>query len=87
MTKETEKLAHSVFKSAESFANQDMSSSDVVEVVRCKDCKYNRYNERRFFDDDVIAWYAWCECFQEEHGFDGYCSFAKRKDFDGDGER
>lgn len=52
------------------------------EVVRCKDCKYNRYNERRFFDDDVIAWYAWCECFQEEHGFDGYCSFAKQKDME-----
>lgn len=44
-------------------------SADVVEVVRCKDCK--------FWDSDCI----WCELWgnTQEYG-NGFCSYGERKD-------
>lgn len=45
------------------------SRADVVEVVRCKDCK--------FWDSDCI----WCELWgnTQEYG-NGFCSYGERKD-------
>lgn len=51
---------------------------DRLVVVRCKDCKYNIANLRRFYDNDYVAFYAWCEVFKAEHHGEGYCSFGKK---------
>lgn len=46
-------------------------AADVVEVVRCKDCKYWRQvNEERFA----------CWLLGFEMDYDEYCSYGKRKD-------
>lgn len=54
---------------------------DAVEVVRCKDCKYNegKYIKR---NGDVIL-----RCWLLEKNFysDGYCSWGQRRE-DGDGD-
>lgn len=44
----------------------DMPSADVVEVVRCKDCKH---------------WLSWGECGYDAYDWnaDDYCSYAERK--------
>lgn len=42
--------------------------ADVVEVVRCKDCK--------FWDSDC----RWCDLWGDTQGYDdGYCSYGERK--------
>ena len=44
-------------------------SADVVEVVRCKDCK--------FWDSDCI----WCDLWgNTQEYYDGYCSYGERED-------
>lgn len=49
-------------------AIKDCPSADVVEVVRCKDCK--------FWDSDCI----WCDLWgNTQEYYDGYCSYGERK--------
>lgn len=44
-------------------------ATDVVEVVRCKDCK--------FWDSDCI----WCDLWgNTQEYYDGYCNYGERKD-------
>lgn len=44
-------------------------SADVVEVVRCKNCKW--------WDSDC----GWCDLWGNTHEYkDGYCSYGERKD-------
>ena len=44
-------------------------SENVVEVVRCKDCKA--------YDDDIIGWCNRCGSMRSPNGF---CSYGKRKE-------
>lgn len=55
----------------------DAPTVDAVEVVRCKDCKYNPKAERRYDDDDPIFCFDWCWYME---GKDGYCCEGKRRD-------
>lgn len=46
-----------------------LPSADVVEVVRCKDCK--------FWDSDCI----WCNLWGNTQEYDdGYCNYGERKE-------
>ena len=60
-----------VFERAEEGATRvlsDIPSADVVEVVRCKDCKW--------WDSDC----GWCDLWGNTHEYkDGYCSYGERK--------
>lgn len=53
-----------------------ISGVDVVEVVRCKDCKY------RFEPTRCSLWYGECDGKQyfRDHGNDFYCSYGKRRE-------
>ena len=47
---------------------EDEPPADVVEVIRCKDCRY--------WD----PYYNYCEEYATEKGEGDFCSFGKRKD-------
>jgi hypothetical protein len=49
-------------------------TADVVEVVRCKDCKHLKKNEI------LAAELTWCRRFAESVKPDGFCSFGKREE-------
>ena len=48
-----------------------------AEPVRCKDCKYNPYKPRLWYDDDVVGFYGWCYVFLDEFHGEGFCPFGK----------
>ena len=53
---------------------EDTPAADVVEVVRCKDCKYR---------EKMTDKYIWCakhKVFMEMKSDDDYCSKGERKD-------
>ena len=55
----------------------EMPSADVVEVVRCKDCKeYNTYS--------CAEGFGWCEAFGLGKTDDQFCSYGERADMRGD---
>lgn len=56
----------------------DINPADVVEVVRCKDCKYNPSNPRSWDDDDIVEHYLWCEFMAIESKYN-YCSKGARE--------
>jgi len=56
----------------------DIPSADVVEVVRCKDCRYNWLSKRKW--DGVIAAYIQCEYFIALGNGEWYCSKGRRID-------
>lgn len=56
-------------KAAERIAN--LPSADVVDVVRCRDCKY--YEPNSPYD-------GWCHGWSGMTVDDGYCSYGERKD-------
>ena len=52
-------------------------TADVVEVVRCKDCKgYNTH--------DCAEGFGWCEAFGLGKTDDQFCSYGERADMRGD---
>ncbi len=53
-----------------------MKAADVVEVVRCKDCKYYTTED---FDGDILCG---CKvyCAMLDITPDGFCSYGERKD-------
>ena len=57
-------------------AIKDCPSADVVEVVRCKDCKYHEelLNNN---DGNVICWVHDIDVIV---GGNGYCNYGKRKE-------
>lgn len=68
-------------KSAISFA-ETLSTADVVEVVRCKDCKHYRNHPNGLCD-------CWTEPYDNERGYKGdmhcvepddFCSYGERKE-------
>lgn len=64
-----------LFELVDTFA--EIPSADVVEVVRCKDCKeYNTYS----FDEG----FGWCEMWDLGKTDDQFCSYGKRDDMRGD---
>ena len=50
-------------------------AADVVEVVRCKDCKYYRQNE--YSSDKDMMCMCWCDWLPTDP--DDFCSYGKRK--------
>lgn len=50
----------------------ELSTADVVEVVRCKDCK-------NLYPDDTGKLH-WCDCHRMFVGLDDFCNYGKRKD-------
>ena len=57
-------------------AIDSMETADVVEVVRCRDCKY--YKSHRETYDSV---FYWCEWFESEATMPyDYCSHGRRTD-------
>ena len=48
-------------------------TADVVEVVRCKDCKYNPE-----FETKRKGW-VWCRNFRTEVKSTGFCSYGERR--------
>ena len=50
-------------------------AADVVEVVRCKDCKYHK--------DTSIKMYAYCCPIGQTVLKDDYCSYGERRDNNG----
>lgn len=59
-------------------ALENVPSAAAEAATRCKYCKYNLNNARRYDDPDPIMTYAWCntEAFQE----DDFCSKGKRRE-------
>lgn len=51
---------------------EDEPPADVVEVVRCKDCK-------NLYPDDTGKLH-WCDCHRMFVGLDDFCNYGKRKD-------
>lgn len=49
---------------------------EFAKVIRCKDCKYNLRNPRKWNDDDEVFTYIQCKFMNP----DDYCSFAKPKE-------
>lgn len=63
---------------------EDTPAADVVEVVRCKDCKYSRprnKSEKNIYFEDVIICES-CEMTDEPCAVltDDFCSYGERKD-------
>ena len=50
-------------------------ASDVVEVVRCKDCKHYRAYEPPIEDFD-----GWCSVNENEYDKDFYCQYGERRE-------
>lgn len=50
----------------------ELPAADVVEVVRCKDCK-------NLYPDDTGKLH-WCDCHRMFVGLDDFCSYGKPKD-------
>ncbi len=73
---------------------QDVPSADVVEAVRCKDCKYWDMDTLKHQLNDFREWdEAECECLAERDEYnevdhyvesDDYCSYGERKDGESD---
>ena len=64
----------------------EIIDSDVVEVVRCKDCKYWQPHTQCGFDEDNDEYHNYCgyhmpddEWYAEYWEADGYCSYGERK--------
>lgn len=53
----------------------NMPATDVVEVVRCKDCKFRKTEECAMFYEcfDCMSQHSW-------ENSDDFCSYGKRKD-------
>lgn len=50
-----------------------IDEAEKINIVRCRDCKYNPENPRLYADNDVVAFYSHCG----HLGDDGFCSLGK----------
>ena len=56
-------------------------ATDVVEVVRCKDCKYSRpLNRKDMFEDTFVEGCVWCMLRSGGVFEDDFCSDGGRRD-------
>lgn len=65
-----------VLQGFDGVALEDASEVDVVEVVRCKDCKYCEWTSNRVPEEQT--W--WCYKHYTETGYNDYCSYGERKE-------
>ena len=61
-------------------AIDEMPAADVVEVVRCKDCKYFNHKELECRCDGIVQDLADSGSFRLNFYLDDYCSYGVRKD-------
>ena len=73
-------------KCAEYRLLMDVPAADVVEVVRCKDCKYAElcYPSKCIGEEAEPAYV--CNMTDKIVSVDGYCTFGAKMDGKGDGE-
>ena len=58
---------------------KELPSTDAVEVVRCKDCKYWPYKTIPYWDNQIeFKTYQWCASLGL-HGGKGFCSKGERR--------
>lgn len=58
----------------ESEAKQDLVC---INLVQCKNCKYNPDKPHKYYDDDLTYSYAWCWAFIQDLNGEGYCPYGK----------
>ena len=63
-------------------AIDEMPAADVVEVVRCKDCKYFNHKELECRCDGIVQDLADSGSFRLNFYLDDYCSYGVRKEND-----
>ena len=61
----------------ESEAKQDLVC---INLVQCKNCKYNPDKPHKYYDDDLIYSYIWCPKFIEDLNGNGFCPYGKEID-------
>ena len=54
----------------------EIPAADVVEVVRCKDCKHENVHHA------ISDKHTWCEYWGIDPDFDDFCSYGERRDND-----
>lgn len=60
---------------------KDIPAADVVEVVRCRDCKW--YSELACGERELLGSQGWCnEVMARPMPSNGFCSFGERKNND-----
>ena len=60
---------------------ENLPAADVVEVVRCKDCKYSRELKRNDpFENSFVDGCIWCIKHSRVSFINGFCSYGRRKD-------
>lgn len=60
---------------------KDIPAADVVEVVRCRDCKW--YSELARGERELLGSQGWCnEVMARPMPSNGFCSFGERKNND-----
>ena len=57
----------------------EVYAADVVEVVRCKDCKHYN-NKRTFYDDDVCEILYYCDGVHRTACERDFCSYGERRE-------
>ena len=63
-------------------AIDEMPAADVVEVVRCKDCKYFNHKELECRCDGIVQDLADSGSFRLNFYLDDYCSYGIKKEND-----
>ena len=63
-------------RSAFKFDIADFPTADVVEVVRCKDCRYWQDNQEGHYPNELCPWDK-----GETPNEDDFCSFGERRDY------
>lgn len=74
-TKENAQITRGEYKLIDSVIFE-FPTIDALQVIRCKDCKYNMQNPRKWADNDKTLTYVHCGFMSE----DDYCSKAVRKE-------
>ncbi len=69
---------YSVAKKCMSAIEELPSAADVVEVVRCRDCRYGEEG----FDPIGFIECVYCEKMNDVWGLDDYCSYGERREDD-----
>ena len=59
----------------------EIPSADVIEVVRCKDCKHIDWETAEpIISNGIASVTCWCNSFQQYVRVDDFCSYGERKD-------
>ena len=56
------------------------AKNDLVEVVRCKDCKHiDLETAEPIISNGIASAICWCDLFQQNVRIDGFCSYGERR--------